>query len=130
MSKTQKRIVGDLGEDEAVKYLKKQGFTIIERNYLRKWGEIDIIAKKKGILYFVEVKTITSNFYVQGIDWYKAEDNIHRRKIQRLKRAMQSYLAEQGTSIEADWEFSVITVVLRRKTRELYKLEHLENLII
>ena len=125
-----KRIVGDEGENQACKYLQKQGYRILERNYLRKWGEIDIIAHKKDVLYFVEVKTITANYHINGTDWYRPEDNIHTWKIRRLKRAIQTYLAENNLSIEKEWEFSAITVVLKRKSRELYKLEHLENLII
>jgi putative endonuclease len=128
--KTLNRAVGDEGEEHAVKYLEKQGYRIVQRNYLRKWGELDIIAKRKGVLYFVEVKSVTSNFYISGPDWYRPEDNMHRLKAQRLKRAVQSYLAENGLSIETDWEFSLITVVMKRKSRELYKIEHLENLII
>jgi Holliday junction resolvase-like predicted endonuclease len=59
MATTEKRKTGDLGEDIAERFLMKQGYRIVERNYLRKWGEIDIIAKKDGKLYFVEVKTVT-----------------------------------------------------------------------
>ncbi len=54
--RTEKRILGDLGEDLACKFLLKKDFVIIERNYLRKWGEIDIIAKKNAKIHFIEVK--------------------------------------------------------------------------
>jgi len=131
MAITKRREIGNKGEEEATAYLEREGFRIITRNYLRKWGEIDIIAMNKGVLYFVEVKTVSSNFHMQGKElWYQPEQNLHKRKCLRLKRAIQSYLAEQGLSIETEWEFSAITVVLKRGTRKLYKLEHLENLII
>ena len=130
MVTTERRLIGNEGEKQAAKYLEKLGYSILERNYLRKWGEIDLIAKKKAVLYFIEVKTVTTNYHVNGVGWYRAEDNVHTWKIQRLKRAIQSYLAEKRISIETEWEFSVITVVLKRKSRELYKIEHLENLII
>lgn len=130
MAKTERRAIGDKGEEEAAKHLENHGFRIIGRNYLRKWGELDIIAKKHGVLYFIEVKTITSNFHMQGSGWHRPEDNLHKRKCMRIKRAIQSYLAEQGLSIETEWEFSAITVVLKRGSHEPYKLEHLENLII
>jgi len=48
--------LGERGEEEAVRMLKKDGFTIIERNVANRYGEIDIVAKKKGITYFFEVK--------------------------------------------------------------------------
>lgn len=51
------QLLGKLGEDNAVKYLKKNGYKIIQRNYRCKFGEIDIIAQKKHVLVFIEVKT-------------------------------------------------------------------------
>ncbi len=130
MAKTLKREVGDIGESYTCNFLEKSGYTIIERNYLKKWGELDIIASKKGIMYFIEVKTITSNFFFNGTNWYRPEDNVHKWKIRRLKRTIQTYLAEREVSDEVEWEFSVITVVIKRGTHELYRIEHLENLII
>lgn len=53
-SKTQ--VLGEKGEDAAVILLKKQGFSIVERNAANTFGEIDIVAKKKGTTYFFEVK--------------------------------------------------------------------------
>lgn len=130
MIKTEKRTIGDRGEDLAVAHLEKMYFKILERNYLRKWGEIDIIAQKKGVLYFVEVKTVSSSYRINQGEWHRPEDNVHKKKIARLKKAVQSYLFEKDVSIETEWEFSVMTVILKRKTWELYKIEHLENLII
>ncbi|MCG2694717.1 YraN family protein, partial [Candidatus Parcubacteria bacterium] len=60
MAKTQKQIIGNLGEGIACNYLKNEGFNIIERNYWKPWGEIDIIAQKGAILHFVEVKSVSS----------------------------------------------------------------------
>jgi Holliday junction resolvase-like predicted endonuclease len=51
--------VGKIGEDTAARFLVKQGFMIVERNYWKKYGEIDIVAKKKGVIHFVEVKTVS-----------------------------------------------------------------------
>ncbi len=56
---TEKRRIGTLGEKYAVKYLKKQGYKILEKNFVADGNEIDIIATKKDILAFVEVKTRT-----------------------------------------------------------------------
>jgi len=130
MTKTSNQLIGQIGEDYAVKHLISKDYKIVERNYLRKWGEIDIIALKNDVLYFVEVKTRSMNFYINGTDWHRPEDNLHRYKLMRVKRAIQSYLLESHLSIESEWEFSAIAVIVKRKTRELYKIEHLENLII
>ena len=69
--KTQKQIIGDLGEGITCNYLQDKGFKIIDRNYLKPWGEIDIIAEKpktmfgqgKEIIHFVEVKTVSRNLF-------------------------------------------------------------------
>jgi putative endonuclease len=60
---TPKRRLGNEGEDKACEYLKKQGYKILARNYSAKTGEIDIIARRKNILVFVEVKTRADNAY-------------------------------------------------------------------
>ena len=56
-SETQK--IGEIGENMAVKFLVKHGFSILDRNYTKKWGEIDIVAEKNNKLYFVEVKSVS-----------------------------------------------------------------------
>lgn len=60
--RTEKRKIGDKGEEIACRWLEKQGFVIAERNFLCKMGEIDIIAWDPGdqTLCFVEVKTRSS----------------------------------------------------------------------
>ena len=58
-----KQEIGKKGESVAVRYLKKQGYKIIEQNYRSKVGEIDIIAREKRTLVFVEVKTRSSRSF-------------------------------------------------------------------
>ena len=55
--KSKRRTIGDFGEEIALKYLEKKGYQILDRNFLKPYGEIDIIAIKNDILTFVEVKT-------------------------------------------------------------------------
>ncbi len=55
--------IGNKGEDLACKYLQKQGYKILERNYRIRGGEIDVVAKDKDTLVFVEVKTRYSHEY-------------------------------------------------------------------
>ena len=54
---------GKESESEAVRYLKKSGYKILEQNYRTKLGEIDIIAKDKGTIAFIEVKSRRSGNY-------------------------------------------------------------------
>ncbi len=58
-----KRLLGEKNENKAVNFLMKKGFTIVERNfYAKKFGEIDIIALKDGVLHFIEVKSSRGSF--------------------------------------------------------------------
>jgi putative endonuclease len=66
--------VAVIGEDLATQFLKKKGYKIIERNFRKGYGEIDIICLKDKTLVFVEVKTRTSNLYgtpIEAISYYK-----------------------------------------------------------
>ena len=54
-----KRKKGNIAEEVTVSYLKNNGFTIKDQNYLKKWGEIDIVAEKYGKVHFIEVKSST-----------------------------------------------------------------------
>jgi putative endonuclease len=56
----EKKDLGKKGEEKALRFLKKKGYRIIEQNYVCNLGEMDIIAKEKDTLVFVEVKTRTS----------------------------------------------------------------------
>jgi putative endonuclease len=104
------RFIGNIGESVACRYLEKKGFVILDRNFLRKCGEIDIIAKKTGTFYFIEVKSVTYKTL------YRPEDNVHRNKIMRLRRVIQIYITEKGIA-DSDWKFMVICVHLNIETR-------------
>lgn len=51
--------VGALGEELVVRFLMKRGYKILDRNYRRPWGELDIVAEMKGKIHFVEVKSMS-----------------------------------------------------------------------
>ena len=132
---TEKRKTGNLGEDLARRFLMKRGFDLIERNYLKKCGEIDIIAKNKGILHFIEVKSVTYETFptvspeTSSEDEFRPEDNLHPWKLHRLANTIQIYLEEKGVSPETDWVFDVITVYIDKK-RLISKISMLENIIL
>lgn len=56
-----KQKIGKLGEELAKRFLMKHGYSILEENYTKKYGEIDLIAKKDDIIHFIEVKSIVSH---------------------------------------------------------------------
>lgn len=125
---TERQILGEIGEDFACNFLKDMGFKVVERNYFRKWGEIDIVVKKKDQIHFVEVKTVsTEKETLDKVDKYRPEDNMHPWKLKRLGRIIETYLLEKD--IENDWQFDVITVYLD-KNRELLKTDFLEDIVL
>lgn len=128
--KTQNRETGDLGEDITCRFLMKQGFEIVERNYWKKFGEIDIIAQKANKLHFIEVKSVThETFNGRGLESFRPEDNVHPAKLARLSRTIQTYLMEKGVSDETEWQFDVVTVYLSLKDKTA-KVEILEDIVI
>jgi putative endonuclease len=103
--------VGRKGEQYAVDYLKQNNFSITDRNYRKKWGEIDIVACKSGAIHFVEVKTVKRVNYQSGKDdAYLPEDNIHPQKLKRLFRAIETYLLEKRVGEEVDWQLDAILI--------------------
>jgi putative endonuclease len=128
MPQTVKQKIGDLGENIAVKHFVKHFFGILDRNYRKKWGEIDIVAKKDGILHFIEVKTIR-NLPENAENNYKPEENVHFWKRQRLARIIQTYLLDKKVSCETEWQADVATVFLDFKTRRA-RIKIIENVIL
>jgi putative endonuclease len=124
MAKTQKRSTGDLGEGIVCQYLEGKGYSIVERNYWRPWGEIDIVAKKEGKLHFVEVKSVAREPGVAGI---RPEENMHRNKILRLYRAVQTYLAQHRQSVDSDWQIDLACVYIRLQAKSA-KVDLIENI--
>ena len=100
-----------LGEDIGCRYLREKGFEIVGRNYLKKWGEIDIIVAKGGRVHFIEVKTASYVPDQVGEGGYRPEENVHPKKLERMRRVIQSYLLEKHLD-ESEWQFDVLAVFL------------------
>jgi putative endonuclease len=121
--KTQKQIIGAIGENCACEFLKNRGHKIKDRNYLKKWGEIDIISEKDRKIHFVEVKSVSvgihskKNVIHETKDRYRPEDNVHPWKLQRLGRAIQSYLSDKNIPESINWQFDVVTVYVDMEKR-------------
>lgn len=127
------KLVGRIGEDLASKFLQNKGYIILDRNFLKKWGEIDIVARgTDGKLHFIEVKTVsyeTKSRLKQAIEnkTWRPEENVHNKKIQRLNRAIESWL--MGHRDESEWQIDVLAV--RIVSREKYgTIKFLPNIII
>jgi len=129
------RSKGNVGEDIACKFLRDNGFTIIARNYMRKWGELDIVAQKDSVLHFVEVKSIT---YKDGefLDkFHQPEENVHNLKLRKIGRMIQTFIAEREEKVtsetrhQEDFFFHVICVYMNIATRRAH-VKWIKNVIL
>ena len=124
--------IGAYGEQIAQNYLKKQGCSILDTNYLKKWGEIDIICRNKGKVHFIEVKTVsyeTREALEQAVSYgtWRPEENVTHKKIEKMSRAIESWIAENNYL--GDWQIDAAAV--RVVPREKYAtVKYLENIII
>jgi len=128
-SKTQK--IGQIGENIAIKFLMKHNFLILNRNYTKKWGEIDIVAEKDNKIYFIEVKSV-SRETLDDFDkknQYKPEDNMHPWKLKRLSRTIQTYLLNKKIGEEKEWQVDLLVVYICQKKQKA-KIKLVSNIIL
>lgn len=95
--------LGSRGEALAWNFLKKQGYSILEKNYRTRFGEMDVIARKEKVLVFIEIKTRRDNRFgtpEEAVDW---------RKRQKLVRVAQAFLQTQGLENHAS-RFDVLSI--------------------
>jgi putative endonuclease len=122
-----KQKTGELGETIACQFLKRRGFFIIERNYTKKCGEIDIIARRNDIVHFIEVKSVSCENFdsVSGrLDRHRPEDQAHVRKRKRISRTLEIYFQEHGAG---EWQFDLLSVYINhaQKVARVYVLQDL-----
>lgn len=111
MKKIHKRRLGSHAEDIAVRFLKRKGYRIIERNFYCRFGEIDIVAKDGDELVFVEVRS--------GSDYRFADplESIHGMKIKRLKKLVLGWLNLRQIQ-ECNIRLDTVVIVFREKSEE------------
>lgn len=125
---TKNRKIGDFGESIACKFLMKRGFSIRERNYLKPWGEIDLIVERKGEVHFIEVKTSVSDETNTSGSGVRPEENIHPAKWGRMQRAISTYCMENDISEESIACDAVIVRVSSDFSKA--KVSFLENIVL
>ena len=125
-SETQK--TGEIGENIAARFLMKHGFSVLDRNYTKKWGEIDIIAEKTNKIHFIEVKSVSRETlgtfvpksYNDSDDRYehRPEDNMHPWKLKRLSRTIQTYLLNKNVDENKEWQVDLLVVYICQKEKK------------
>lgn len=134
----EKITLGKLGEEIAVKYLKKRGCRILDRNFFfrashgPKIAEIDIIAKKKNVFVFVEVKTLRTK-----TGWkFMPQDKVNDQKLWKITKAAELWLIKNRIPLNLKWQIDVIAVEIlddsRSKLLQWFlgpkvKISHFEN---
>ena len=117
-NKNHNKTIGKKGEDTACEYLKKQGYKILERNFrYSRLSEIDIIAKEKDTIVFVEVKTRTSTTYGHPFE------AISHNKLNNIFQAALKYL-QTTTETHKNHRIDIISVL----GKDNVQIEHLKNI--
>jgi len=132
VKKQQNKFTGNQGELLTALHLKNKGFSVLEMNYRKQWGEIDVIVRKDGKVHFVEVKTVsygTKHDLDQSVahGTYRPEEKVHDYKLKKLHRAIESWL------IEHKWEgdFQIDVAAVRTVPRETYaSIKIISNVIL
>jgi putative endonuclease len=122
-----RREVGAAGENVACQFLVARGFRILERNYRKPWGEIDIIAEKAKCIRFVEVKAVSCESVddvSREMNSYRPEERVHPAKLKKIARTAELYMGDLHS--EKDFQIDVVGVFLdmrKRKARcRLYEM--------
>ncbi len=108
--------LGKAGEDAAVAYLERNGYTIRHRNWRKNRLELDIAAAKNGQLIVIEVKTRSNTEYT------KPQDAVNWKKIRHIVIAADAYI--KHFSIDEPVRFDIITVIGEAGT---FRIEHIKD---
>ena len=99
-----RKITGNAGEQKACDYLITQGYTILERNWRTKGGEIDIISFKEGKIVFVEVKSLPNGTPEL------LQNELNRRKLQRIVKTSKCFLLKHRQYSNSYVRYDVIVI--------------------
>jgi putative endonuclease len=117
--------IGKLGEDLACEYLANKGHRILQRNYRKPWGEIDIVARAKdNTLVFVEVKALVGGEKI-GLT---PEDNLTAAKLMKLRRTCAAFVAKNPDLVneKRGWRIDLVAITLNSETKP--EIRHYENI--
>lgn len=114
-NQTEKQIEGRKGERAAAKYLKKNGYKILKRNWKSPFGEVDIVASNKKYLAFVEVKTRTCDAFGEP------QEAVGSTRQKRYRNAAKYYLLKNPQ------EIMILFDIIEVFPNEKWRINHIEN---
>ena len=120
--------LGQIGEDLACEYLRDKGYRILNRNYRKPWGEIDIVTRAKdNTLVFAEVKTMVE----AGDERIGPEDQMSAAKIEKFRRICRTFAAKNPELINErrGWRMDVVAIDANENINAKdWKIRHYENI--
>lgn len=113
-----RKAVGEIGEDIACQFLERKGFKILERNYRKPWGEIDIVAEKAGVVRFVEVKAVSRESLpdVSREMNYRPEEMVTPDKLKKVARTANLYM--ENKKDKREFQIDVVGVIMDTATKK------------
>ena len=111
-----RRQFGNEAEEVAVIFLRGKGYEIIEQNYQKPWGEIDIIARKDNVMIFVEVKANKNKTDFA----FNPEVRADQQKLRKVIKTAMLYLR----NLDQEWRIDVISVTMDQSKA---KITHFKN---
>jgi putative endonuclease len=117
-----RRLLGQWGENVAALHLEAKGLVIVARNWRRRGGEIDIVARDGETVAFVEVKTR------RGRAFGAPEEALTPHKAQKLMELGQQYIADEDLD-DVNWRIDLVAVELDERGR-LLRCEHIPNAVL
>ncbi len=114
-----KKDFGNTGEDIATQYLEKQQYTILERNFYCKQGEIDIIAKDKNEIVFIEVKSRSN------IKYGRPSEAVNKQKIKHLYKTAK-YFLYKNKQLNKAIRFDTVEILIKNGK---FNINHIKQII-
>ena len=107
-------LLGIQAEKDVERHIQRLGFRILDRNWRRPWGELDIVARKDNVIHFIEVKAsaVRREGFAPTVraDW---------RKMAKVRRTARTWLAAQNLSPQTSWQMDVASVIMEGDRSEI-----------
>lgn len=108
---------GKDGEEKASIFLKEKGYCILDRNFKRRGGEVDIVCEKSGIVVFVEVKRRKSDLFGKPFEAVDGKKRLH------IAKSAKKWLYERKLLGNCDVRFDVVSIFLKNGIEEISHIE-------
>ena len=122
---TRKRVIGNLGERRAARFLFWRGYRILARNYVADDSEVDIVAKKKDTLAFIEVKTRSLSSL--GKKEARPASSVTPEKQRKIIKAASRYIEKKHKNLKKRFDVIEVYVDSSKRRIKVTKIKHLEN---